>query len=492
MNTGTTAVAEQNAPAKTSEATPSSPLFTDFNLSQRLQDRLAAAGYVTPTPVQAKAIAPALEGRDVLATAATGTGKTLSFLVPMIERMDATPLAAPAPQEGKGGKRQIKPIRALILLPTRELAMQVLENYAKLMPGQKHDAVLVCGGLSEGAQLDALRRGPRLVVATPGRLEDYLKRGEISIRHVEMLVLDEVDRMLDMGFLPAIRRIVGALPKTRQTMCYSATLDANITEIVRDYVQNPVRIQIGTTSKPNERVELRAYTVMQDQKLGLLEQMLDEEQGTFLVFSRTKHGADRIGRKLEKLGHTISIIHGDRSQSQRTSALKAFAGGKSRILVATDVAARGIDISHIAHVVNYDMPNASEDFVHRIGRTGRAGKEGLATTFVMPQERSDARRFERELKISFLWREADKNLAKEERNAPLDLNSGDVMQLETRAWKTNPQGTNLEDAPVPQRRNGNGGNRGGNGGGRPGGNGGGRPSGNGGGPGGFRRRRRSN
>ena len=486
MNTGNTAVAEQTAPATT---TPSSPLFTDFALSQRLQDRLAAAGYVTPTPVQAKAIAPALEGRDVLATAATGTGKTLSFLIPMIERMDANPLAALAQQgDVKGSKRQAKPIRALILLPTRELAMQVLDNYAKLMPGQKNDAVLVCGGLSEGAQLDALRRGPRLVVATPGRLEDYLKRGEISIRNVEMLVLDEVDRMLDMGFLPAIRRIVGALPKTRQTMCYSATLDANIAEIVRDYVQKPVRIEIGTTSKPNERVELRAYTVMQDQKLGLLDQMLREEEGTFLVFSRTKHGADRIGRKLEKLGYTASIIHGDRSQSQRTSALKAFAGGKSRILVATDVAARGIDISHIAHVVNYDLPNASEDFVHRIGRTGRAGKEGFATTFVMPQERSDARRIERELKISFIWREADKNLAKEERNAPLDLNNvNDVMQLETRAWKTNPQGTSLEDAPVLQRRNGNGGNRGS----RPGSNGGGRPSGNGGGPGGFRRRRRS-
>ncbi|MEK6398539.1 MAG: C-terminal helicase domain-containing protein, partial [Terriglobus sp.] len=214
-------------------------------------------------------------------------------------------------------------------------------------------------------------------------------------------------------------------------------------------------------------------------------------EGTFLVFSRTKHGADRIGRKLEKLGYTASIIHGDRSQSQRTSALKAFATGKSRILVATDVAARGIDISHIAHVVNYDLPNASEDFVHRIGRTGRAGKEGFATTFVMPQERSDARRIERELKISFIWREADKNLAKEERNAPLDLNNvSDLMQLETRAWKTNPQGTNLEDAPVPQRRNSNG-PRGGNGNGGPrGGNRGGN-GGNGGG-GGFRRRRRSN
>ncbi len=422
--------------------------FSDFNISDSLKSRLATAGFVTPTPVQAKAIPPALAGNDILATASTGTGKTLSFLIPMIERMDANPAPPPVQQ----GKRTIKPIRSLILLPTRELAMQVLENYAKIMPNAKADSVLVCGGLSEGAQLDALRRGPRLVVATPGRLEDYLKRGEISLRNVEMLVLDEVDRMLDMGFLPAIRRIVGALPKTRQTMCYSATLDANIAEIVRDYVQKPVRIEIGTTSKPNERVELRAYTVMQDQKLGLLDKMLQEEAGTYLVFSRTKHGADRIGRKLEKLGYETSIIHGDRSQSQRTAALKAFATGKSRVLVATDVAARGIDISHIAHVVNYDLPNASDDFVHRIGRTGRASATGIATTFVMPQERSDARKIERELKISFDWRVADKDLAKEERNSPIDTGKvGDLMTLETRAWKTNPEGTSLEETAVPRR-----------------------------------------
>jgi ATP-dependent RNA helicase RhlE len=328
--------------------------------------------------------------------------------------------------------------------------MQVLESYYKLMPGMKHDAVLVCGGLSENTQLENLNRGPRLVVATPGRLEDYLRRRQIDLSKVEMFVLDEVDRMLDMGFLPPIRRIVGAIPRGRQTMCYSATLDANIQEVVRDYVKDPVRIEIGTTSKPSDRVELRVYTVMQDQKLGLLNQMLEEEQGSFLVFSRTKHGADRLARKLEKLGHDSNAIHGDRSQSQRTSALKGFATGKHRVLVATDVAARGIDISDIAHVVNYDLPNASEDFVHRIGRTGRAGAKGVATTFVMPQERHDARRLERELKIKFEWREADKNLEKEERNKPLDLNSivsspanasktasgfEALLALETRSWR---------------------------------------------------------
>jgi ATP-dependent RNA helicase RhlE len=404
--------------------------FADFNISDSMKTRLTAAGFKTPTPVQAKAIPPALEGQDILATASTGTGKTLSFLIPMIQKMESTSVPS---TKGKRG-----PIRALILLPTRELAMQVLEAYAKLVPNAKNDAVLVCGGLSENTQLDQLDRGPRLVVATPGRLEDFLRRRAVNINAVEMLVLDEVDRMLDMGFLPAIRRIVGALPKTRQTMCYSATLDANIREIVRDYVRNPVRVEIGQTSKPSDQVELRVYTVMQDQKLGLLDQMLKEETGTFLVFSRTKHGADRIAKKLERLGHDVDVIHGDRSQSQRTAALKGFSTGKHRVLVATDVAARGIDVQDIAHVVNYDLPNASDDFVHRIGRTGRAGAKGVATTFVMPQEKSDARKLERELKIKFEWREADKNLEKEERNKPLDLTTGgnDLLALETRSWKS--------------------------------------------------------
>ncbi|MGA1983113.1 MAG: DEAD/DEAH box helicase [Acidobacteriaceae bacterium] len=423
--------------------------FNDFNISDVLKGRLSAAGFQIPTPVQAKAIPPALEGADILATAATGTGKTLSFLLPMIEHMDRNPIPS---VKGKRG-----PIRALILLPTRELAMQVLEAYYKLMPTAKNDAVLVCGGLSEGTQLDQLSRGPRLVVATPGRLEDYLRRRAVNINTVEMLVLDEVDRMLDMGFLPSIRRIVGALPRNRQTMCYSATLDANVREVVRDYVRNPVRVEIGQTSHPCEQVELRACTVMADQKLGLLDQMLREETGTFLVFSRTKHGADRISKKLERLGHDVDVIHGDRSQSQRTAALKGFSTGKHRVLVATDVAARGIDVQDIAHVVNYDLPNGSDDFVHRIGRTGRAGATGIATTFVMPQERADARKMERELKVKFGWSEADKNLEKEERNKPLDLSSApvtDLLALETRAWRS---GDGSAQAPAaPFRSNGSG------------------------------------
>jgi len=432
-------------PARHITQTEASALhFTDFSITQSLKDRLTAAGFIKPTPVQAGAIPPALEGDDILATASTGTGKTLSFLVPMIDRLES--ISQPSNRAKK------TPILALILLPTRELAMQVLDNYYKVCTGNKQDAVLVCGGLSENPQIEALQRGPRVVVATPGRLEDYLQRKLINLRDVDMLVLDEVDRMLDMGFLPAIRRIAAAIPKDRQTMCYSATLDANIQQIVRDYVRDPVRVEIGQTSKPSDRVALRVYTVMQDQKLALLDRMLNEEEGTYLVFSRTKHGAERIGRKLEKLGHKAATIHGDRTQSQRTAALKKFSEGKARVLVATDVAARGIDISHIAHVVNYDLPNASDDFVHRIGRTGRAGAKGVATTFVTPLEKGDAKKMERELKISFEWREADKDLAKEERNKPLDLSTQPIddlsalLALETRSWRSDTKKDGAEHA----------------------------------------------
>ena len=468
-----------DAPKAARQVTPdeaASVRFTDFAISDSLKGRLAAAGFVTPTPVQAGAVPPALEGEDILATASTGTGKTLSFLVPMIDRLES--ISKPST---KGSK---SPILALILLPTRELAMQVLENYHKVCPQLKNDAVLVCGGLSEHNQLQELGRGPRLVVATPGRLEDYLRRKAISLRDVDMLVLDEVDRMLDMGFLPAIRRIVQALPKDRQTMCYSATLDANIREIVKEYVHKPVRVEIGQTSKPSDRVELRVITVMQDQKLSQLDRMLGEEEGTYLVFARTKHGADRIAKKLDKIGHSTEVIHGDRSQSQRTTALKRFSEGKARILVATDVAARGIDVSHIAHVVNYDLPNGSDDFVHRIGRTGRAGAKGVATTFITPLEKSDARKLERELKISFEWRVADKDLAKEERNRPVDLNSmtgaagksaggpaddlAALLALENRSWKGGDNAASGEDRPASSHGKGSGHGRS-NSGGRPGG-----------------------
>jgi ATP-dependent RNA helicase RhlE len=357
-------------------------LFSELALSPALQKQVAAANFVVPTPVQAAAIPPALEGRDVLATAQTGTGKTLSFLIPLIERM---------PKVTKGAS-------ALVLLPTRELAMQVLEAYRQLTRSQG-TAALVCGGLAEGPQLDAIRHGARLIVATPGRLEDYLQRKLVSLSGVKILVLDEVDRMLDMGFKPSIRRIAAALPADRQTLCYSATLSAEIREVANDYLKNPVRVEIGSVLKPSPNVELRSFEVPTDKKQELLEHLLGAHDGSFLVFVRTKHGADRVARRLVRAGHSATPIHGDRSQSQRNAALRGFAQGRHRVLVATDVAARGIDVADVAHVVNFDMPKEAEDFVHRVGRTGRASSRGVASTFAAPDEVRDLRKMERRLSI---------------------------------------------------------------------------------------------
>ena len=358
-------------------------LFSELKLSRTLEQQLSGANFITPTPVQAAAIPPALEGRDVLATAQTGTGKTLSFLIPLIERM---------PAGAKG-------TTALVLLPTRELAMQVLEAWRNLTQSQG-TAVLVCGGLAEGPQLAAIRRGPRLIVATPGRLEDYLSRRLVNLSGVKILVLDEVDRMLDMGFKPAIRRIAEVLPRDRQTLCYSATLSPEIREVAQNYLRNPVRIEIGSVLKPSPNVELRSFEVPVEKKQELLEHLLGESDGSFLVFVRTKHGADRVARRLSRAGHSATQIHGDRSQSQRTAALRSFAQGHHRVLVATDVAARGIDVAGVAHVVNFDMPREAEDYVHRVGRTGRVKSRGVASTFASPDEAQALRKMERILDIT--------------------------------------------------------------------------------------------
>ena len=360
-------------------------LFKQFSLSAALQARLDANNFITPTPVQAAALPPALEGRDVLATAQTGTGKTLSFLLPVVEQLQKA--------EGRGAQ-------ALILLPTRELAMQVEKAFRAVRTGGSQTVALVVGGMSEGAQLETIRRGARLIVATPGRLEDFIKRKLVRLDSVKMLVLDEVDRMLDMGFQPAIQRIAAMLPTERQTLCYSATLEGAVKDVAAKYLNNPVRIEIGSVLKPAENVELRAFDVDADKKQELLEHLLGAEEGSFLVFVRTKHGADRVARRLARSGHAATQIHGDRSQAQRNSALKSFSEGRHRVLVATDVAARGIDVAHVAHVINFDIPKMAEDFVHRVGRTGRASAKGVASTFTAPAERGDLKRIERTLSIS--------------------------------------------------------------------------------------------
>jgi len=359
--------------------------FSDFQISDALKKRIAALNFITPTPVQAGAVPPALEGKDVLATAQTGTGKTLSFILPILEKL---------------AKTESRSATALILLPTRELAMQVETHFRNLNTNPANAVALVVGGMAEGPQLQQIRRGARLIVATPGRLEDYLNRKLVKLDQVQILVLDEVDRMLDMGFKPAIRRIAGMLPQSRQTLCYSATLDAQIREVVREYLKDPVRIEIGSVLKPSENVELQTFEVEQDKKHELLEHLLESGDGSFLVFVRTKHGADRVASRLVRSGHSATQIHGDRSQAQRNQALKSFSEGRHRILVATDVAARGIDVKHVAHVVNYDIPKVAEDFVHRIGRTGRASSKGIASTFASAAERSDLRKIERSLSIS--------------------------------------------------------------------------------------------
>ena len=358
--------------------------FSQFTLSTALQARLDANNFVTPTPVQAAAIPPALEGRDVLATAQTGTGKTLSFLIPIVEMMQ---------------KNDAPGAQALILLPTRELAMQVERAFLAIRSNHKQTAALVVGGLAEQSQLQAIRRGARLIVATPGRLEDFLKRKLVRLDGVKILVLDEVDRMLDMGFQPAIARIASMLPEVRQTLCYSATLEGAVKEVARKYLNNPVRVEIGSILKPAENVELRTFEVAPDKKQDLLEHLLGSEEGSFLVFVRTKHGADRVARRLTRSGWSATQIHGDRSQAQRNSALRGFSEGRHRVLVATDVAARGIDVANVAHVINFDMPKVAEDFVHRVGRTGRASARGVASTFAGPAERGELRKIERTLSI---------------------------------------------------------------------------------------------
>jgi ATP-dependent RNA helicase RhlE len=354
-------------------------------LSAGLQQKLAQFHFITPTPVQASAIPPALEGKDVLATAQTGTGKTLAFLIPIIEQLAA--------------RAEARQVSALILVPTRELAIQVHEQHAKLQGSNVPPAALVMGGTSEQRQIQAIRQGASVVVATPGRLEDYLRRKLIDLRQVKILVLDESDRMLDMGFLPAIRRIVAALPRQRQTLCFSATLEASVANLVNDYMSNPVRVALGSVSKPADTVELQAFEVPQADKSAVLRQLLYLEKGQTLIFARTKHGTERLARSLARDGFTAAMIHGDRTQSQRTGALSGFEDGKFQVLVATDVASRGIHVDNVAHVINYDLPQIPEDFIHRVGRTGRMGSAGRASTLVSGAEIGELRSMERALKL---------------------------------------------------------------------------------------------
>lgn len=365
--------------------------FSDLHLCSALRKNLDKNRFVTPTPVQAQAIPPLLEGRDVVATAQTGTGKTLAFSIPLIEALAAVPRS--------------KTIKALILSPTRELAIQIDEAFRQIAHGMQIRTAVVVGGIKERGQLRDIQGGAEVVIATPGRLCDYLERRLVDLSRATMVVLDEADRMLDMGFLPDLRSIMDELPSKRQTMLFSATMDPSVAGLVASYVSNPVRIAVEACAETASRIDHYCYEVQRGSKFDLLQYLLKNEEGSFLVFLATKEGADRLTMYLEREKYKVAAIHGDRSQSQRNEALQGFKDGVYRILVATDVAARGIHVDDIGHVVNYDLPQEPENFVHRIGRTGRAGARGASWTFITPFELTDLRKYERTLGIQVQFRE---------------------------------------------------------------------------------------
>jgi len=396
--------------------------FSELPLSPYTQERLSSLNFSIPTPVQAAAIPQALAGKDVLATAQTGTGKTLAFLIPIIERL----LQTGKPVSEKSG------IAALVLVPTRELAMQVVDQYNALRGSKLSPAALVVGGLAEGNQLTALRRGARLVVATPGRLEDFLDRRLITFQTLQVLILDEADRMLDMGFLPALRRIAKVLPKDRQTMCFSATLEASVAHLVSDYTRSPVRLAFGSTLKPSENVRVQAFEVAADRKQEMLHRLLSKETGRCLVFARTKRGTERLAKNLNREGFAAAMIHGDRSQPQRTAALTGFQQGRYRILVATDLASRGIHVQDIAHVINYDLPEVAENFIHRVGRTGRAGELGVASTLFAREQRSELHQLERTLGIRMERIQADDTPFARPERSRIEIEQSEARSEESR------------------------------------------------------------
>ena len=354
--------------------------FNNLGLSEAILRDIAKTGFTEPTPIQAQAIPPGIAGRDVLGCAQTGTGKTAAFVIPMVERLAAGPKGHP---------------RALVLAPTRELAIQIQETIDKLGRSQRIFATTVVGGADMNAQVRGLRQRPDIIVATPGRLLDHMWNGTISLLKMQILVLDEADRMLDMGFAPQINQILEALPEERQTLLFSATMPTDVADLVRASVKDPVRVTIGKSAAAADRAEQALHHTTREDKTKLLLSLLDADRDSVLVFTRTKHGADRLGRALGSAGHKVATIHGDRSLSQRRAALEGFRRGTFRVLVATDVAARGIDVANIGHVVNYDMPNSPEDYIHRIGRTARVKASGRATSFITSEDHIGLRAIEK-------------------------------------------------------------------------------------------------
>ena len=353
--------------------------FTDLGLATPLLDALAEQGYQSPTPIQDQAIPPALEGRDVLGTAQTGTGKTAAFTLPILQHL--------MPVASHPGKR---PIRVLILTPTRELALQIDESIGLYGAHLRLDHAVIFGGVGQKPQTDALRQGIDLLTATPGRLLDLMQQGFVDLRHLTHFVLDEADRMLDMGFIHDVKKVIAKLPKKRQTLFFSATMPKDVVALSDHLLHNPVRVAVAPVSTTAETIQQKLFFVDQKTKRFLLRDLLQEsaeEIPSVLVFTRTKHGADRVVKDLVKAGISAQAIHGNKSQNARQNALSNFKARTTRVLVATDIAARGIDIDELTHVINFEIPNIPETYVHRIGRTGRAGLSGVAWSFVDKEER---------------------------------------------------------------------------------------------------------
>ncbi|MFA6636542.1 MAG: DEAD/DEAH box helicase [Candidatus Omnitrophota bacterium] len=356
--------------------------FYHMGIAPRMLDLLDKMKFTVPTPIQYKAIPAAIEGEDVIGIAQTGTGKTLAFAVPSVQGL----------LRKKG--------RCLVLVPTRELALQVDETFRKIAPAFGLKTVVIIGGASMDKQLSELRKKPRVIIATPGRLMDHVQQKTIKLADVEILILDEADRMLDMGFLPDIKRILSFIPKERQTMLFSATIPGTILKIASTEMKLPVHIEVAPSGTAAEKVSQELFIVKKEDKKRILGKILSEYKGSVLVFSRTKIGAKKITSTVKNMGHRAAEIHSDRTLGQRKEALEGFKRGRYRILVATDIAARGIDVTGIELVINFDLPDDTENYVHRIGRTGRAGLEGRAISFATPEQGNDVRNIERLIKTS--------------------------------------------------------------------------------------------
>ncbi|MBU4314819.1 DEAD/DEAH box helicase [Patescibacteria group bacterium] len=357
------------------------PTFHGLGIDPSILRHLTDLKYTIPTPIQQKAIPSGVEGEDIIGIAQTGTGKTLAFAIPVMQQIS------------------IKKGRGLVLLPTRELALQVEETFAKLGGKFGLRTVVLIGGASMHMQRQRIKNRPHVIVATPGRLIDHLEQKTISLNDVKILVLDEADRMLDMGFEPQIKKILATVPSDRQTMLFSATMPEKISQLAKNYMKQPLRVEVAPSGTAAEQIEQEVFFVRKDDKLKLLQQILTEYKGTVLLFSRTKYGAKKINIALKRMGHHSAEIHSDRSLSQRREALDGFKNGKYRILIATDIAARGIDVVGIELVINYDLPDQAEDYVHRIGRTGRAGTKGKAIAFAMPEQKRDVKLIESLIRV---------------------------------------------------------------------------------------------